>query len=1742
MKWKRITSITLLLCLLMSMAMPAASAANINTVGAGRLSTPMVGIDVSSWNEEIDWAKVKAAGVEFAIVRIFHHIADTPNYELDPYFERNVREAQKYGIHLGGYFFSYAPNLAAITTEANMVVNELNKYPGVFTFPIVFDAEDGDKTDGFDIGSFAGDACKTFCTILEANGYYPMVYSYDWYFENTIGLSNVKDFDLWQASYPKSNGTQIYAGKGPTQTVDHSKRVKLSSYDSNVTMWQYTGAGVIDGIYAGDGGAIVDLNVCYVDYPSIIKNGGYNGFKKGSGTPAFQTTPLTYRTGANGPHSTYKSSKYYTHVTSIGLTGDGVTDTLAAALSQLGYYEGKSSDDFSGLYNTWDTYTSAKTTEYVYNYGDADNSGYKMAWCASFCSWSLYQARVTNHSTHDQSCRENIGDSTYIWRECSCYQWADQLKRFNLYSERGTYTPKAGDLIFFKMEGGGTAWSNHIGLVLYCDGSRVYTVEGNRHNHVGLYDYALSDTQICGYGKLPYPTNAAAPKVDYTGTNKTAGQYITNNVTLSVSGTKGGATSFTIGKYEMFEVTGFDGSYAQVSYKGSTGYATLNSNTIQVTARGADAAQSMDVSVDTASIKNTAYAAGPAISAAQNTQNPNIYITGLNGDSNSYKGLENFGSNKDKIMINGRTWTKWESRWGEQVLKDIWVYGVGDGKAYLGIDVVDLSKLHLKGTSSEYGEEIQTIVIKRGFEVIKTASNLMSGGEISSDSYGSSDVVGVFKENVILVANSSGGFDVYLGGSNSLGLDGYTFTNTNPRYMKVNKNGVNIRSGPGTTYESIALASSGETYEFLDEGVSSFRKIDYKGQVAWVSNYDGASTLTEDCGSVNVVADANIRSGPDTSYSALGVATAGTKLEYLGETQNTKWLKVNYNGQTGWVSNVNATLTEPDYVVSVAAGDADWVSIPKPESFSFDGDSVLAAPTAEKGTKRFYYDSFYRDQYNDIAAYVSATWTVTDANGADVLSDPDSGISRCTDGCEGFAIDLKPNVKEGVYTITATDPSTSRQASKIITVTKEPRLVSDISMTCDGAAYDDQTRGWSVASPATEELRLTVIAYGKDQYGQPMAADADTNFFWGLTDGFADIDGLNFQTQLNGVSIGRSQDDPSRAAVAIPQNTETEVWIYAGTWSGEDFICDPYLMKISSAGIEVESSLKDLEGNQLTVDQITQAQSVQVTAIKNTAEAQPSNFIAAIYDANGKFIAVGTAKETLNQGKNEITISLEGNAPTASSVKIFVTDENYQPLCEESHNYGAWTKVDDKTQKRVCGDAGCGKEEIRPHNWDKGVVITEATYAAAGEKRYTCVDCGATKEETIEKSYVIINRFGTVDEAKAALDSGSYEKKDGTSGTWYEFAAVVNGEETTVKVDSASVVNADPMDKRVPLYTPDLYAKYSSGNDVYYTFTDTVEQAASFQSDAKRGFRYGGENAQGILELTAGITTGGSKVTYKLADDVIIVRSVAQKDLEILTLSDMEGAYSEDTDDHLWVYDMNGDGLIDFVMILKKGNDVCAPHSWSTTGEVTVYPTYGSKGQMTVTCTACGSTTTKYIAEAQSFVLYRHDTVANLKASLAGGENVCTYDGKTWYKLYAAINGVSRQVWVDETSLDASTRNLTPYSAFIEVADGYYTLSADYIMNAFRSAGKGANGGYRYANGKLQVTTASSGTSITSMTYDLDPYAVIVHAASESQLDAWAVTDLALDANKEHSGDGFWLYDIDGDGDLDLVCLSHIAF
>ncbi|MDE5950330.1 MAG: hypothetical protein K2H12_01955, partial [Acetatifactor sp.] len=91
-----------------------------------KLQTPTsnstVGIDVSKWNREIEWEKVKAAGVDFAIIRAGYRGSTTGSLVVDPYFEANIKAATMAGVKVGVYFFTQAVNEVEAVEEASMVL------------------------------------------------------------------------------------------------------------------------------------------------------------------------------------------------------------------------------------------------------------------------------------------------------------------------------------------------------------------------------------------------------------------------------------------------------------------------------------------------------------------------------------------------------------------------------------------------------------------------------------------------------------------------------------------------------------------------------------------------------------------------------------------------------------------------------------------------------------------------------------------------------------------------------------------------------------------------------------------------------------------------------------------------------------------------------------------------------------------------------------------------------------------------------------------------------------------------------------------------------------------------------------------------------------------------------------------------------------------------------------------------------------------------------------------------------------------------------------------------------------------------------------------------------------------------------------------------------------------------------------------------------------------------------------
>ena len=200
--------------------------------------TCKIGIDVSRYQENIDWAAVKGAGVQFAMLRLGYRGYGTGALVMDPYFQQNIHGAQANGIEVGVYFFSQAITPEEGAEEARFCLNALKGYH--ITYPIVFDWEPYDsslepRTDGLD-DKILTQCAVAFCEEVEAAGYQSMVYSNLTYFYLHFDLNQLVDYPLWLAQYNSR-----------------------PSFYYHFDMWQYSGTGKVPGI---DGN--VDLNIHFI--------------------------------------------------------------------------------------------------------------------------------------------------------------------------------------------------------------------------------------------------------------------------------------------------------------------------------------------------------------------------------------------------------------------------------------------------------------------------------------------------------------------------------------------------------------------------------------------------------------------------------------------------------------------------------------------------------------------------------------------------------------------------------------------------------------------------------------------------------------------------------------------------------------------------------------------------------------------------------------------------------------------------------------------------------------------------------------------------------------------------------------------------------------------------------------------------------------------------------------------------------------------------------------------------------------------------------------------------------------------------------------------------------------------------------------------------------------------------------------------------------------------------------------
>ena len=170
----------------------------------------MLCVDVSEHNGTLDWAKIKKAGIDAAIIRTGYGVSHT-----DKQFYNNMDGAIAQGMKIGIYHFSYALNVDGAKNEAAFVIKLLKQYKDKITLPVYFDFEYDTvtyaKKQGVTLGKNAfNNHCVAFCEAIKAAGYKPGVYYNKDYYNTMVSLSSVGGYSQWYAQYASSPSISDY--------------------------------------------------------------------------------------------------------------------------------------------------------------------------------------------------------------------------------------------------------------------------------------------------------------------------------------------------------------------------------------------------------------------------------------------------------------------------------------------------------------------------------------------------------------------------------------------------------------------------------------------------------------------------------------------------------------------------------------------------------------------------------------------------------------------------------------------------------------------------------------------------------------------------------------------------------------------------------------------------------------------------------------------------------------------------------------------------------------------------------------------------------------------------------------------------------------------------------------------------------------------------------------------------------------------------------------------------------------------------------------------------------------------------------------------------------------------------------------------------------------------------------------------------------------------------------------------
>lgn len=210
------------------------------------LSVPSVlGIDVSTHQKQIDWQQVKAAGVEFVMIRIGYRGTDLGGLYEDEWAQRHYEGAKAAGLQVGGYFFSQAVSVDEAVEEAAFALQITGDWE--MDMPLAYDWEyisAESRTGQVDARTLI-DCTKAFCQRIEEAGRKSMVYFNPEQSREQMYLQELTDYGFWLAMYSEE-----------------------MNYAYKVDMWQYTASGVVPGVEGP-----VDINLYFLyDEKDVLQN------------------------------------------------------------------------------------------------------------------------------------------------------------------------------------------------------------------------------------------------------------------------------------------------------------------------------------------------------------------------------------------------------------------------------------------------------------------------------------------------------------------------------------------------------------------------------------------------------------------------------------------------------------------------------------------------------------------------------------------------------------------------------------------------------------------------------------------------------------------------------------------------------------------------------------------------------------------------------------------------------------------------------------------------------------------------------------------------------------------------------------------------------------------------------------------------------------------------------------------------------------------------------------------------------------------------------------------------------------------------------------------------------------------------------------------------------------------------------------------------------------------------------